>query len=243
MIEREDELPGRRLERADPFPFRCGPGLACFNSCCRNKRLQLLPYDVLRLARGLALTTGAFLEAHAVLEIEPGSGWPALRIRLEPDGRCPFVGGEGCGVYGDRPTCCRIYPLARALRLGEGGEAVERFAVESTGQRCLGFGGEGAHTVDGWMRGQGLEPYQAANARVARLFLHPARPRPLALSDAGVHVVVQGLYDLDAFRALAGRPGFAERAGLSAGEVAAALASDDALLALGEAWVAARLFG
>ena len=243
MIEREEGLPGRRVERAEPFPFRCGPALACFNSCCRNKRLQLLPYDVLRLARSLGLATGAFLERHAELEIEPGSGWPVLRIWLEPDGRCPFVSISGCRVYADRPACCRIYPLARALRLGEDGEVVERFAVEDTGPRCLGFGGDGSRTVEAWMEGQGLGPYHAANARAARLFLHPARPRPLALSDAGVHVVVQGVYDLDNFRALAARPGFAAGARFRPEEVEAALASDEALLALGERWVAARLFG
>lgn len=243
MIESGDQLPGRRLQRGEPFPFACRPGLACFNSCCRDKRLTLLPYDVLRLARGLGLRPGELLARHAELEIEPGSGWPTLRIRLADGGRCPFVGEAGCGVYRDRPTCCRIYPLARALRLGADGEPVETFAVEATGPRCLGFGGAGALTVAAWMREQGLEPYQAANGRAARLFLHPARPRPLALADAGVKVVIVGLYDLDAFRELAGRPGFAGRAGLDPGAVTAALASDEALLALGERWVAALLFG
>jgi Fe-S-cluster containining protein len=240
MIETEGELRGRRLERGEPMPFRCHPGLACFNSCCRDKRLTLLPYDVLRLSRGLGCTSGELLDRHAELEIEPGSGWPTLRLRLGEDGRCPFVREEGCGVYRDRPTSCRTYPLARAVCLGEDGEPVETVLVDAT---CPGFGPPAAQTVEAWMRGQGLAAYHAANDRVAKLLLHPGRPRPLALSPAGVHAVVMALYNLDVFRELAARPGFAERSGLSPERVAGALASDEALLELGQDWVAAQLFG
>ncbi len=243
MIEAEGELSGRRLRRDAPMPVRCHPGLACFNACCRDKRLTLLPYDVLRLARGLGLGTAELLERHAELEIEPESGWPTLRLRLAGDGRCPFVAEAGCSVYPDRPTCCRIYPLARALRPGPDGEAEELFLLERTGARCLGLGAPAAHTVEGWARDQGLEPYQAANNRAARLFLHPRRARPLALAPADVHAVVMALYNLDVFRAHAARPGFAEASGLGAARVARGLASDEALLELGEAWLAARLFG
>jgi len=243
VIETERERSGRRLARSDAFPFRCHPGLACFNSCCRDKRLTLLPYDVLRLARALGCRSHELLERHARLEIDPGSGWPALRIELAADGRCPFVGEAGCGVYVDRPTCCRIYPLARAVALDAGGAATEVFEVEEPGGRCLGFGGGPGDTIDAWTRAQGLEPYREANDRVARLFLHPRRPRPLALAPADVHAVVLALYNLDVFRELAARAGFAERSGLDGARVERALASDEALLGVGQDWLATRLFG
>lgn len=243
MIESEGELTGARLDAGDPLPFRCHPGLACFNSCCRDKRLTLLPYDVLRLARALGRGSDAFLAERAVLEIEPGSGWPTLRIALEDDGRCPFVGAAGCRVYADRPTCCRIYPLARALRLGGGGAIEETFVREDTGARCLGFGGPATSTVREWTRDQGLDPYREANERAARLFLDPRRSRPLGLSGDEIHAVVMGLYNLDVFRALVARPGFAARSGLDPAAVDGALASSEALLDLGLEWVARRLFG
>ena len=243
MIETGEELGGRSVRRDAPFPFRCHPGLACFNSCCRDKRLTLLPYDALRLARGLGCTSGELLERHAELEIDPGSGWPTLRIRLAADGRCPFVGEAGCGVYRDRPTCCRVYPLARAIQLDGEGAPAETFLVEATSSRCLGFGAPPASTVDRWTREQGLEAYRAANDRIAKLFLDPRRPRPLALAPAGIHAVVMALYNLDVFRAHAARPGFGADCGLDAARVARALASDEALLELGQDWVAFRLFG
>jgi uncharacterized protein len=243
MIESQEELAGRPLGAAEPFPFRCHSGLICFTSCCRDKRLSLLPYDVLRLARGLGLSTGELLAKHGELEIEPGSGWPALRIRLEADGRCPFVAAAGCGVYADRPTCCRIYPLARAVSLGEGGTLVEAFVVDASKTRCGGFGADAELTVEGWTRGQGLDAYRAANNRTARLLLDPRRPRPLALSPTGVHAVVMALYNLDVFRDVVKGPCFAVENGVSPSTVARALTSDDALLELAQDWLAARLFG
>lgn len=241
MIEAEPT--GRRLDPGELLGFRCHPGLACFNSCCRDKRLTLLPYDVLRLRRALGSGSVAFLAEHAALEIESGSGWPTLRLELTADGRCPFVGGAGCRVYGDRPTCCRIYPLARAVSLDGAGDPRELFVLEAKPETCLGFGAPGEPTVAAWARGQGLDEYRVANDRAARLFLHPRRPRPLSLAPAEVHAVVMALYNLDVFRDLAARPGFAERSGLSGERLAKALASDEALLELGQDWLAARLFG
>ncbi len=243
MIEAASDLSGRQLSRAEPFPFRCHPGLACFNTCCRDKRLMLLPYDVLRLSRALARGSAAFLAEHVELETDPGSGWPALRIRLAPDGRCPFVGEAGCTVYRDRPTCCRIYPLARGVRLDGAGEPREMLVVAESGPQCQGFAAGAERTVAEWTRGQGLDEYRAANDRAARLFLHPRRPRPLSLPPSEVHAAIMALYNLDVFREFAARPGFAERSGLPGERVERALASDEALLELGQDWLAARFFG
>ncbi len=243
MIETEGELSGRRLNPGEELPFRCHAGLACFNRCCRDKRLSLLPYDVLRLSRGLECRSDEFLDRHAELEIEPGSGWPTLRIRLAADGRCPFVREAGCGVYPHRPTCCRIYPLARAVRLDDRGEPSETYVVAEGSPRCLGFGSPDSVTVEGWVRGQGLDPFRAANDRIARLFLHPGRPRPLALSTAQLHAVIMALYNLDVFRRFVAQPDFGARSGLEGPAVARALASDGALLELGQDWITAQLFG
>jgi Fe-S-cluster containining protein len=242
MIETEAELSGRRLGPADALPFRCHPALACFNSCCKDKRLTLLPYDVVRLRRALGLRSAELLAEHAELEIE-ASGWPTVRLKLAPDGRCPFVREAGCGVYADRPTCCRIYPLARAVSLAGGAEPADFFVVEETGARCLGFGAGDAPTLEAWARGQGLDEYRAANNRLTRLLLHPDRPRPLSLSPAELHAVVMALYNVDVFREFVARPGFAAQTGVPAGRVERAVASDDALLELAQDWLASRLFG
>lgn len=244
MIETEAELEGRPLASGERIAFRCHAGLACFNTCCRDKRLPLLPYDVLRLRRALGLPSQELLARHAVLELDPASGWPVLRIGLEADGRCPFVGEAGCTVYADRPTCCRIYPLSRAARLGAapGDPPSERFhALEPPG--CLGWGEPRELTLDALLEEQGLPPYHAANNRLLRLLLHPARPRPLDLDDRKLHAVILALYNLDLWREAIAAPGIAARFGLPDARLEAARASDESLLELGQDWLAAELFG
>ena len=243
MIETDGELSGRRLSPGEVLPFRCHPGLACFNSCCHNKRLSLLPYDVLRLSRGLSLRSDELLAEHVELEVEVSSGWPTLRLRLLEDGRCPFVRAEGCGVYPHRPTCCRIFPLARAVAVEGAGEPREIFVVATRSDTCLGFGETGTLSVEGWARDQGLDPYRAANNRVAKLFLHPRRPRPLSLRPEQVHAVILALYNLDVFRRSVEQPEFARRFGFEEAALSRALSSDEALLELGQDWLTARLFG
>ncbi len=242
MIETGSELSGRRVGPGDALPFRCHAGLRCFNTCCRDKRLTLLPHDVVRLRRALCRTSSEFLAEHAELEVE-ASGWPTVRLKLDADGRCPFVTGAGCAVYADRPTCCRVYPLARAVSLDAAGEPTDFFLVEDTGGRCLGFGAPDATTVGAWTRGQGLDDSREVNGRLAKLLLHPRRPRPLSLSPAEMHAVVMALYNVDTFRDFVARPAFAAEANVPAARLERALASDDALVELGQDWLAARLFG
>jgi Fe-S-cluster containining protein len=242
MIETEGELSGRRARPTDPLPFRCHPELPCFNSCCRDKRLTLLPYDVVRLRRALGRPSAEFLDEHAELEIE-ASGWPTVRLKLAGDGRCPFVTEAGCAVYRDRPTCCRMYPLARAVSLDGGGEPTDFFLVEEPRGGCLGFGASDASTIEAWALGQGLDEYRRANDRLTKLLLHPDRPRPLSLSPAELHATVMALYNVDVFREFVARPRFAAAAGVPATRVERALASDDALLELAQDWLATRLFG
>lgn len=238
MIEGEQELVGERLEPEQTIQFSCRPGLRCFNSCCRDKRLQLFPYDMLRLRRALDSPSQQVLEQHVELEIDPSSGWPALRIRLEADGRCPFVTDRGCRIYEHRPTCCRIFPLARAV-----GRDEEIFLAERRAG-CLGWEEPRTLTVEQWLQEQGLADYRRANNRVSQLFLHHGRrQRRMDLSQQQIHAVIMTLYNLDVFREAVARPGFARCFGLQQERVDAALSSDEALLELGQDWLTKQLFG
>jgi len=245
MIETEAELEGRRLTLEEQIGFACHAGLACFNRCCRDKRLPLLPYDLLRLRGALGLGSQELLARHAELELDAESGWPTLRIRLEEDGRCPFVREAGCAVYEHRPTCCRIYPLTRAVRPGPTPEdpPTELFlALEPPG--CLGWGERrGELTLSRFLEEQGLTPYHRANNRLLRLLLHPARPRPLVLDERKLHTVILALYNLDLWREAVSTPGFADRFGVAPARLEAARAGEQALSELGQDWLAAELFG
>lgn len=243
MIEDRTELEGRRLAPGQRFQFACRPGLACFNACCRDKRLPLLPYDMLRLRRGLGLSSQEILADLVELEQDPRSGWPALRIKLKADGACPFVAPEGCTVYDHRPTCCRIYPLARAVKPGQGkGPPSEIFLQQDT-PGCLGWEQPDQLSIESWIEGQGLADYQEANNRALKLFMHPKRKGKVSLSQAQTHAFISALYNLEVFRQAVGQEGFADKFGISRERLAAARGSDEKLLELGIDWLSGVLFG
>lgn len=243
MIEDAATLTGRTLAPGEPFTFRCHPDLACFNSCCRDKRLPLLPYDALRLRRALGLGSAALLEDHVVLEVDPTSGWPALRLDLRPDGRCPFIGPDGCQVYEHRPTCCRVYPLARAVRPGVGAHALEEVFIAGHTPGCLGWNEPRQLTAETWVEDQGLAPYRQANNLLPRLLLHPRRRRPMELDPRQTHGYLLALYNLDIFGQVVAGADFGSRFGFPPDLVQAALDDQEALLALGIRWLEEQFFG
>lgn len=88
-------------ETADaPFSYACHRCL----KCCRDKLIQVNPYEVARLARRIGISTTAFIADH----LEDG-----VFLRRVPDGACEFLGPQGCTVHPDRPLVCRLYPLGR----------------------------------------------------------------------------------------------------------------------------------
>ncbi|MBU4276221.1 MAG: YkgJ family cysteine cluster protein [Proteobacteria bacterium] len=243
MIESGGGLGGRRLAPGEPFRFACRPGLACFNTCCRDKRLPLLPYDFLRLRRALELPAVQVLTDYVELEADPVSGWPALRIKLTDQGVCPFVTDEGCSVYPHRPTCCRVYPLARAVRPGGPGREPREIFLRQETPGCLGWDQPEELDAAAWVEQQGLAEYQAANNYCLRLFMHPARRGEVSLDDRQTHAFISALYNLEAFRPLVESPGFGDRFGFDRERVDLALADEEELLKLGVDWLAGVLFG
>ena len=239
MIETPEQIGGRKLEAGAVFHFQCRPGLDCFNSCCRDKRLPLWPYDLLRLRRGLDLPSDRILEEYAELEMDPVSGWPALRLKLDVRGRCPLLTEAGCRVYDHRPAACRIYPLARAAALRHGRAEAVYFRQEAP--KCLGWGQEREHNLASWTADQGLEPYDRANDRLLPLLFHPKRKGRLNLTQRQVHAVLVALYNLDVFRRMLGQPDFARR--FNPAGVEEAMTADETVLDLGIEFLLTTLFG
>ncbi len=243
MIESEEQLRGEKIEPGARFCFACHAGLSCFNTCCANKRLPVLPYDLLRLRRGLGLSSVEVLERYIELESDPVSGWPVLRLRLDGQGRCPFVQKQGCGVYAHRPAACRIYPLSRAVAPARDGRPAREMYLRLDTPGCLGWAEPRQVSLAEWVGDQELLPYHRANDQVMELFLHPGRKGRMELNQRQTHGVILALYNLEVFRQLAGQAGFAGRFGLDEALCAAAMGDDEALLRLGQAWLARQLFG
>jgi uncharacterized protein len=115
------------------------------------------PYEILRLARLLGVSTTEFARTHL-------ADGPYLRRRR--DGACPFLlEGTGCSVHEARPLVCRLYPLGRHVRAS--GE--ETFSVLPPVDGSLGFVGRES-TVEGYLAEQGAAPFLAATDLYLALF-------------------------------------------------------------------------
>lgn len=227
------------------FSFTCSPEVPCFNACCRDLNQFLTPYDILRLKNCLGLPSSEFLDRYTVTHVGPETGLPVISLKQDrsKNMRCPFVGPEGCAVYADRPSSCRMYPLARALsRSRETGETTEHFALLKE-PHCKGFSNRETMTADDWVSRQGLETYNAMNDRLMTLISLKNRLLPGALEPRLAKLFHLALYDLDNFR-----QAILEKdllAGLKVeDEILSKIRTDDVeLLKLGLKWIRLKLFG
>jgi Fe-S-cluster containining protein len=101
MIETEHQWP--QDARAQAFGYTCH---AC-SRCCKDKIIQVNPYEVARLARSLDVSTTDFRARYT----DGGAG--VHLSRTEDTNTCVFLGPKGCTVHADRPLVCRLYPLGR----------------------------------------------------------------------------------------------------------------------------------
>ncbi|HUH65913.1 MAG TPA: YkgJ family cysteine cluster protein [Syntrophales bacterium] len=191
-------LPLRRtgLSRETPFFFSCKQCLLC----CRHKKIQVNPYEVVRLASNLSLSTAAFIERYT-----HDSG---TFLNWKADGTCVFLDSQGCTVHPDRPLVCRLYPLGRqVLPSGE-----ENFSEIEPDGDCKGVYGEDGRIAD-YLESQGALPFMDSAEKYLdllwRLYLvlerEAAEPeKELAIADVfrrfsgGERNGDMGLADVDA---------------------------------------------
>ncbi len=141
------------MTRESAFSYRCN---AC-KRCCRNKAIRVNPYEILRLARRLGLSTTDFIARHTE------AGGTVLRSR--DDGNCGFLGEHGCSVHSDRPLACRLYPLARWVS-PEGEESFGHLAPHPHSEGVYGA----AATVEAYLDQQDVAPLFAMSERYGALY-------------------------------------------------------------------------
>ncbi len=252
MTRAEDALPEilkgkQQLSENDQFPFTCHPGVPCFNVCCRDVNIVLTPLDVLHLARSQGMNTRDFLQTHTLNPITKDLLLPMvmLKMRDEPDKRCPFVGDEGCTVYTDRPWACRMYPLGLAIPPAHAGEEPKPIFFVFEDEHC-----EGRHQSDArqwtareWMTDQKIAERDELEAGFRDLVSHPWFIGGRQLDPKRIEMFYMACYDLDTFRAFIFESSFRDRFELEP-ELLERLAEDDmALLNFAFRWLRFAMFG
>jgi hypothetical protein len=235
-----------RLSLEDKFRFRCHPGIACFNECCRNIDILLTPYDVLRLARRLGLTTREFLAKHAAMYEMDAHGMPGLKMKTKPETReCQFLTEKGCGVYEDRPAACRYYPLGATTMRPKDSSQVEEFYFVVKEPHCLGHDEPRTQTVAAYRCDQGVEMHDEMTREWRDIVLKkrssgPTVGRP---SDRSFDLFFVASYDLDSFRDFVGGASFLDCYELPPGQLEKLQTDDIELMRFAHRFLKQSLFG
>jgi Fe-S-cluster containining protein len=227
------------LSKKDSFTFACHAKIDCYNHCCKDLNQYLTPFDILRLKNGLNLTSGDFLKRYTLEHTGLESGLPVVTLKAATRSglKCPFVAPEGCRVYKDRPSSCRIYPLARVVsRSRESGELKEQFFLIKE-PHCLGFNEGQKISIREWIDRQGISEYNAHNDMLMDLISQKNQHTTEPLSEHDRNIFRLALYDLDRFRT------HAVENQLFSSKADGCPADDVTLLKFGIRWVRQQLFG
>jgi Fe-S-cluster containining protein len=184
-----------RLTGESRFRFHCYPGVTCFTSCCRDVNIFLSPYDILRMKKGLGVSSEEFLERYTLSLIPETSGLPVVLLKMREDQNrdCPFVRPEGCSIYEDRPWPCRMYPLEQRETDGE-------FHFLAQPSICLGMKEDREWTVREYLQDQGVGPYNEMQNLLGTISGHPRLSRENIRNPKVQEMCRMALYDLDRFR-------------------------------------------
>jgi Fe-S-cluster containining protein len=227
------------------FSFLCHKNMECFTRCCAGLNLVLMPYDLLRLKNRLGISSEAFLDTYTEMRFDRHPRFPmlVLKMKAEEGRRCPFVRPEGCAVYEDRPSACRMYPIGRAAMNpgSEAGTQEKYFVVHE--EHCLGFSQRHEWTIEEWVADQGLKEYDGMNSAWLDIVTSAQSLGPEKDIPRKIQMFCMASYNLDSFRSFVFKSRFLDLFDMSA-ELRDRLASEDeALLAFAMDWLKFSLYG
>jgi len=190
------------LSPNDTFNFSCSSNLSCFNECCQDLVQYLTPYDILRIKNRLGISSDVFLQKYTTEHTGPETGLPVIAFKTKQTDRnkCPFISSSGCKIYEDRPSSCRMYPLARGVFRSRETEKITEQYVLLKETHCLGCSQEKIWTIGEWIIDQELAEYNKMNDMLMEIISLKNRLLPGVLDIKSRLVFHMACYDLDRFR-------------------------------------------
>ncbi len=252
MSEQNPDIPftssilPKLLEENTRIQFRCHKGISCFNACCKKADVTLAPYDIVRLKTRLGMTSTDFLAQHTVPYPMDADGLMGVKLKTTDEGACLLLDGDnGCGVYSDRPTVCRYYPVGLLAMHPKGAAQDEQHYSLVVESHCKGHEEDREISIADYRAEQGVIEYDEINREWYQLLLKkrsagPTVGRPPLQS---LQLFFLACYDVDRFRRFVLSDNFKNTYALDA-ETYATLESDDvALLRFGFRLLRQVLFG
>jgi Fe-S-cluster containining protein len=228
--------------------FRCHPGVSCFTECCGNIKIVLTPYDILQMRRRLDMEAADFLHVYTSPTYLEKTDFPGVAIKLDEDGRCPFVKSktEGCMIYSDRPTACRYYPVGMA-NFHEGAQeeqSAEEFYFVVKEPHCKGFEEDKTWTIREWRRDQGVDLRDKMNKGWMELVMRrKSFGYQATLSEQAKRMFFMSSTDLERFRLFVFDSSFLKTYEVDPEDLDRIREDDDELLLFSYRVLASMLFG
>jgi hypothetical protein len=246
LIPHNSPIIPSKLSLENTIQFRCHPQISCFNRCCQQIDITLLPYDIIRLKKRFNLTSSEFLSQYTIPFEMDAKGMPGVKIRTADDNpACPFLTVDGCGVYSDRPTACRYYAVG-LLSLHPQGTSTDEdayFLVKE--DHCLGHQEDRRLTIREYRQEQQLEEYDEINREWRQLILK-RRSAGMEIGQPSLRsyqLFFLASYNVDSFRAFVKSSGFLETYDIKPDLLQQFEADDEALLRFGFRFLKQVLFG
>ena len=252
MTEQIPEIPfqssvlPKLLEETSRIRFRCYKGISCFNACCRKADVTLAPYDIIRLKQRLGLSSTDFLAKHTVPYQTDADGLMGVKLKTSDEGACLMLDGDnGCGVYADRPTVCRYYPVALLAMHPKGSTHDEQHYSLVVEQHCKGHEEDRELSIAEYRAEQGVAEYDEINREWYQLLLKKRSAGPTVGRPplASLQLFFLACYDVDRFRRFVFSDNFKNTYAVDAATYAELESDDVALLRFGFRLLRQVLFG
>lgn len=245
-IPHQSPLQPVELDADSEIQFDCHKGISCFNACCRNIDITLMPYDILRLKRRVGLTSSQWVANFTVPYPMDAHEMPGLKMATKAgSSECVFLREEGCSVYEDRPSACRYYALGSMGVRRVASAKVDDIYFLVKEPHCKGHDEPKRLTVGQYRNSQGLEKYDEMNREWRDIVLkkRSAGPTIGKPSARSMQLFDMCSYDMDNFRDFIATDGFSQVFALDADEQTALMKDEDKLLLFACRFLKQVLFG
>ena len=226
----------KRMTPEHVFTFKCHTEIACFTQCCRDITIVLTPFDILRLKKGLGVSSDEFLEKYTIILPQKNRLIPLVILKMnETDKKCPFVREQGCSIYEERPWPCRMYPLD----VDDDGT----FTLITHADRCQGLSEKDSWRIGDWLLDQGIVPYDEMNALFSGITI-PLQSQKVDIDNPQItKMLFMALYNIDKFRDFVFNSTFLNRFEVEPSRIEKIKRSDEELLKFAFDWIKFGLFG
>lgn len=234
------------VEGGHQIQFSCHKGISCWNACCANIDISLTPYDIVRLKKHLGITSTEFLREYTVPYEMEKDGIAGVKFRPVDGGTaCRFMKPEGCGVYADRPTACRYYPVALlSMRKQDEYTDTQSYALVKE-EHCKGHDVARTLSIDAYREEQGIPEYDELARGWRQLVLKKKSSGPTigALSLKSRQLFFMACYDIDTFHSFVESEAFGKLFAMSDDERTLILGDDVELMQFSFRFLRQVLFG